>query len=209
MPLLCAALALLAFAIAVPATALVRALGHRFRALDTPAIPGQVKFERRHVPNTGGVAIFFAIAAPILAGLALFSTLDPQSPPQWLTSRVPSLAAHIQGIQEQTPLALMLLGALTLLHFLGLIDDRKPLGPWLKLAIMAIPAFAIPIFSDTRLLTLLDSHAGGPWLSILITALWFLVVTNAMNFMDNMDGLAAGTSAVAATIFLFATLTGG
>jgi UDP-GlcNAc:undecaprenyl-phosphate GlcNAc-1-phosphate transferase len=71
---------------------------------------------------------------------------------------------------------------------------------------MAAPAFLIPtLFPDNRLLTLLDQRAGGQWLSILITALWFLVVTNAMNFMDNMDGLSAGVAATAAAFFLIAT----
>jgi len=47
------------------------------------------------------------------------------------------------GFQQQTPLALLLVGCLALLHVLGLIDDRRPLGPWLKLAVMAIPAFTV------------------------------------------------------------------
>jgi UDP-GlcNAc:undecaprenyl-phosphate GlcNAc-1-phosphate transferase len=89
------------------------------------------------------------------------------------------------------------------------VDDRRPLGPWVKLAIMAVPAFAVPLLSDTRLLTLLDGHVGGPWLSIVVTALWFLVVTNAMNFMDNMDGLAGGVGVVASACFLGATLMQG
>jgi UDP-GlcNAc:undecaprenyl-phosphate GlcNAc-1-phosphate transferase len=72
-----------------------------------------------------------------------------------------------------------------------------------------VPAVAVPALSDTRLLTLLDAHVGGPWLSIVITAVWFLVVTNAMNFMDNMDGLAGGVGVVASACFLAAALMQG
>jgi UDP-GlcNAc:undecaprenyl-phosphate GlcNAc-1-phosphate transferase len=75
---------------------------------------------------------------------------------------------------------------------------------------MAVPALALPlVFPDTRLLTVLDHYAGGPWLSVVVTFGWILVVTNAMNFMDNMDGLSAGVAAVSAGCFLAASLLNG
>jgi len=81
------------------------------------------------------------------------------------------------------------------------------MGPWVKLAIMAMPAAAVVLlFPETRLLEFLDRHVGGMWLSAAITILWFLVVTNAMNFMDNMDGLSAGVAAVAAACFMAGTM---
>lgn len=188
--------------ISLPLTALMVRLGHRLGALDSPGVPGQIK-TRRPVPNTGGVAIFWAIALPMLAALAAAWWADPA-----IVDRLrPGAAAHLPGARAQTPLALLLLGALLLLHVLGLIDDRRPMGPWIKLAVMAAPAAAIPIaFPDTRLLTALDHYAGDSWLSIAVTVLWFLIVTNAMNFMDNMDGLSAGVAAVAGGCFLAAAL---
>jgi UDP-GlcNAc:undecaprenyl-phosphate GlcNAc-1-phosphate transferase len=120
-----------------------------------------------------------------------------------------ALVEHAPGVRAETPLAVLVLGSMLLLHVLGLLDDRRPLGPWVKLAIMGVPAIAVPVLSDTRLLTLLDAPVGGPWASITMTALWFLVVTNAMNFMDNMDGLAAGVAAIAGSCFLAATLIHG
>ncbi|MCH8508286.1 MAG: undecaprenyl/decaprenyl-phosphate alpha-N-acetylglucosaminyl 1-phosphate transferase [Phycisphaerales bacterium] len=95
------------------------------------------------------------------------------------------------------------------LHGLGVIDDRRPLGPMVKLACMAAPPLVLAVFFDTRLLTLLDGYASGSWLSVLVTLVWFLAVTNAMNFMDNMDGLCAGVAATAGAMFLAATLIGG
>jgi UDP-GlcNAc:undecaprenyl-phosphate GlcNAc-1-phosphate transferase len=56
------------------------------------------------------------------------------------------------------------------------------------------------------LLTALDPHADGPWLSIIITATWFVVVTNAFNVLDNMDGLSAGVGAICAGFFLVTTV---
>ncbi len=206
---LCLALIPASFLISFPLTAVLIRVGHRLGTFDSAGVPGQVK-QRRRVPNTGGMAIFWAIALPMLAGLLLVWGIDASPDADWPTdvTFLPSdLHEHVAGIQQQTPLALLLLGSLLVLHVVGLIDDRRPLGPWVKLAIMAVPAFAVPILTDTRLLELLDGRVGGPWLSILVTGLWFIVVTNAMNFMDNMDGLSAGVAAVAGACFMAGTLT--
>ncbi len=216
MPWLVLALIPGAFLISFPLTAILVRLGHRFETFDSPGVPGQVKAPRRRVPNTGGIAIIWAIALPILLGLGLLAPLDASPVASWRTEPglIPAdLHEHIAGIHSQVPLALLLLACLFLLHIMGLLDDRRPLGPRLKLTVMVLPALAIPLvttlapgMSDTRLLTLLDPHVGGAWLSILVTTLWFLVVTNALNFMDNMDGLAAGVAAIAASLFLAGTL---
>jgi len=201
-----------AFLISLPATAVVRSLSNRLNAHDTEALPGQVKESRRRVPNTGGVAVFLGLTLPIAAGLVLANLLDGAPADKggadyaWLPG---AFREHIGGIQSQTFVGVLLLGSLLLLHVVGLIDDRRPLGPWVKLLIMAVPAVAVPALTDTRLLTMLDAHVGGAWLSILVTAVWFLVVTNAMNFMDNMDGLAGGVGVVASACFLAATLMQG
>lgn len=213
----------LAFAIAWPLTALLIRLGHTLHTFDTPGVPGQIKPAPRQVPNTGGVAIFFGIVLPLALALALlrpgfteFLQHAPWLPQAWRTFFATSLAPHLAGIVSSAPQAWLLLACLGVLHVLGLVDDRRPLGPFVKLAIMGIPALAVPIvstlapgFATTRLLTLLDPHVGGPWLSILLTALWFLVVTNALNFLDNMDGLSAGTACVAGAFFLVAALLHG
>lgn len=209
---LCLALIPVAALIAAPLTALLVRAGHRLGTFDSAGVPGQVKAPARRVPNTGGIAIFWAIAAPMAAGLATAASLPPGEGPAFLPA---DLGAHVAGIREQTPLAALLLASLLVLHVLGLVDDRRPLGPWVKLAIMAVPAVAVPAastlvpgLSETRLLTLLDAHVGGAWLSIAVTAVWFLVVTNALNFMDNMDGLSAGVAAIAGACFLAGTLSG-
>lgn len=206
MPRLVLLLIPVALALSLPLTALMVHLGRRLRAFDSAGVPGQVKAPRRRVPNTGGVAIFWSIALPMAAVLAAAWMIDPAA-----IDRIrPGVSVHLPGIREQTPLALALLGSLFVLHTMGLIDDRRPMGPWIKLAVMAVPAVAIPAcFPGTRLLELLDPYAGGPWLSVAVTALWILVVTNAMNFMDNMDGLSAGVAATAAGCFLAATMLSG
>jgi UDP-GlcNAc:undecaprenyl-phosphate GlcNAc-1-phosphate transferase len=208
---LCLALIPAALLISLLMSAILVRLGHRLGTFDSPGVPGQVKDAPRRVPNTGGIAIFWAIAAPMLLGLAYFHGVNPSHDAQWRTgwTLIPADAhEYVAGIRQMTPMALLLLASLFLLHLLGLVDDRRPLGPWVKLTLMAVPAAAVPLLSDTRLLTLLDGHVGGAWLSIGLTVLWFVVVSNALNFMDNMDGLSAGVTAIAGTCFLAATLSG-
>lgn len=203
----------LALAIALPMTAIMRALGHRVRALDAAGVPGQVKFAPRKVPNTGGVAIFVALVTPMAIGAALLSFLAGSSPEEspfaWLFRAVPHLKPHLAGISQELPHLLVLLGAVLVLHVMGLIDDRRPLPAYPKLLAMLALAAGVSLGTGSRLLTLLDPHVGGPWLSYLITILWIVVVTNAFNFLDNMDGLSAGVAAIASAFFLIAALVNG
>jgi UDP-GlcNAc:undecaprenyl-phosphate GlcNAc-1-phosphate transferase len=124
-------------------------------------------------------------------------------------SRLPELAQHMQGLRATASDVLVLLAGLLVLHVLGVLDDRRPLGPWLKLMVLVGVTGAVVWWTDTRLLTLLDAPLGGPWASIVVTVLWIVVVTNAMNFLDNMDGLSAGVGAIAGACFLAAALVHG
>jgi UDP-GlcNAc:undecaprenyl-phosphate GlcNAc-1-phosphate transferase len=195
---LCLLLIPVAFAIAAPLCAVLIAMGHRLRTFDGGGVAGQIKEAPRRVPNTGGIAIFVAIVGPLL-GVILLAALAPQVFPA-------GALGTLAYVTQKADLAFVLLGSLLLLHVMGVIDDRKPLPAWPKLVLQVLPAIAVPLLTDTRLLTVLDGHVGGPWLSIVITAMWFVVVTNAINFLDNMDGLSAGLGAIAAGSMLIITL---
>lgn len=199
----CLGLILVSFFVSLPLTAAVRSLGRRLGALDSAGVAGQIKEARRPVPNTGGVGIFWGVFLPILAGLVALHTgvLDG-----WAATNLPELAPHLPGLRERTPDAIVLFACTLVLHVMGLIDDRRALGPFLKLAVMLGAAVAVVLLTDTRLLTLLDPRVGGPWASIAITVLWIGAVTNALNFLDNMDGLAGGVGLVAASLLLATTL---
>lgn len=191
----------LAFALSAAATWLVLIAAGRARVFDTAAAYGQAKEVRRSIPNIGGVAVFLSIAGPMAAGLIAAFIIEPTT--------IPALAAHLDGVRAQAPEAAVVIAGLGALHVLGLVDDRRPLGPVLKLGVMLAASLAVILLTDTRLLTALDAHAGGPWLSVVVTVVWFLAVTNALNFIDNMDGLSAGVSMVAAACFLIAALVAG
>lgn len=202
MPALCALLVLVGLAVAVPATWAARAIGRRLNALDAPGVAGQVKEAPRRVPNTGGIGIFLGFAAPIAAALVAVNS----GPADRLAAEFPAVAPHLPGLAARTGDALILLGAILVLHVVGLIDDRRPLGPFGKLGVMALAAAAAAHLTDTRLLTMLDAFPAGYLLSIALTVLWIIVITNAFNFLDNMDGLSAGVAAICGASLLAAAV---
>jgi UDP-GlcNAc:undecaprenyl-phosphate/decaprenyl-phosphate GlcNAc-1-phosphate transferase len=89
----------------------------------------------------------------------------------------------------------ILVGA-TVCSLTGLWDDRKGLGAGVKLLAQLL-AVAILLFADVRVRVV-----RIPALDALLTSLWVVAITNAMNLLDNMDGLSGGVGAVAAAFFL-------
>lgn len=187
-----------AFFASVAFTELCRRYADAKKLFDSHGSRGHIKPFVRKIPNIGGIAIFWAIVLPVAAGLLLVSIPD-----QSVAKSLDGIAKHLPGMRQQMPLALTMLGSMFVLHTVGLIDDRRPLNPFVKLGVMALATLAVVLpFRDMRLLTMLDAYVGGSWLSLLVTILWFLAVTNAMNFIDNMDGLCASVATVAASFFL-------
>lgn len=195
-------LILVAFVIALPLTALLVRLGYKINMLDSAGAAGHVK-DLRPVPNIGGVAIYAAVALPLAVGLAALQLMDDQS----LVSLVPAMQSHIERIRQTLPTAAAMLACMTLLHVVGLIDDRRSLSAMPKLAAQFAVAAIMAIWFDVRLLTAVDAWLGiGPLPSIAIAIIWIVVITNAVNFLDNMDGLAGGVSAIASGLFMAATI---
>jgi len=87
------------------------------------------------------------------------------------------------------------LGA-SLCSLMGLWDDRKPLPASLKLIVQALVA-ALMIASGVQV-----QLPVPPAVNIGLTLLWMVGITNAMNLLDNMDGLAAGVGVTASAFFL-------
>ncbi len=87
--------------------------------------------------------------------------------------------------------------AATWVSFLGLWDDRWGVNPWLKLLGQTAGALLL-VFNEVQVaLPFLP-----PWADLLVTLLWLVGVTNAMNLLDNMDGLSGGIAAIASAHFL-------
>lgn len=185
------------FAIGLVLTAVLVRLGRRLGAMDSAGAEGHVK-ELRHVPNIGGVAIVAALVLPMVAGLAGFHAMGAD----WWIQRLPDTVAAAsdpaflaERIAGTTPAALAMLGCIVALHVMGVVDDRRALPAIPKLLLQIGAAAVMAVFFDVRLLTLL----GTP-LSIAVTIIWIVAMTNAINFLDNMDGLAGGIAFVASCI---------
>jgi UDP-GlcNAc:undecaprenyl-phosphate GlcNAc-1-phosphate transferase len=188
-------------------TAAARALGRWLNAHDSAGVAGQVKAERRRVPNLGGVAIFWTIAGPLSAVLLAVLLGDGGAVLSVLPEGLAAAAAtHLPGLADHAMAGLVLVGALAVLHVMGLIDDRRPLPALPKLVVMVGVSVAVVLLTQTRLLTMLDSFPGGVVLSVVLSVAWLVLVTNAMNFLDNMDGLTAGVAAIAGSCFMIAAL---
>lgn len=153
--------------------------------------PGHRKIHANPKPLGGGVAIFLAVMLPLLACVLA----------GWIIRERGEFTPYLGGIRDKTGLAVGIMLAITGMHLLGLWDDKKALGPYLKLFIQLSIITLLVVFTELRALTAL-----GTVPSIVLTVLWIAAITNAFNFLDNMDGLSAGIGAVAAVAFMVTAL---
>jgi UDP-GlcNAc:undecaprenyl-phosphate/decaprenyl-phosphate GlcNAc-1-phosphate transferase len=124
--------------------------------------PGPTKIHAQPVAYLGGVAILLATLGGWLTG-------------QLFTTRMVVLAIVGAGV-----------------CLLGLVDDYRELGPWMRLTAEAAAASTVVLAGIRAQLF------GIPALDIAITLVWIVGVTNAFNLTDNTDGLAAGVALGAA-----------
>lgn len=186
---------LLAFAIAAASTFVLAVLaeryGRRLGVLDIPR-PGEV--QRWSVPRTGGYAMLIGLWLALAVGYLLRShfLVDPDTGPGWN----PDDDLRIIGL---------VLGSVCIVP-LALLDDRRRLGPLPQLVGQLLIA-CVPVAFGLRVNSIAQPF-GDPidlplWLDMPISVLWFVGMMNAINWVDNMDGLAGGL-AFAAALVLFA-----
>jgi UDP-GlcNAc:undecaprenyl-phosphate GlcNAc-1-phosphate transferase len=184
------ALLLASFALSALLSAAARVIAPRFGLVDRP---GGRKAHRAPTPMAGGVAIWLTVVSIVGAGAL---ALGPGLP--WLPA---AIARHAGGAWERSGQLALILGLATIIMAMGLADDRVGLGWKLRLGVQ-VGLSVILVASGTRL-TLFPA-SDLPWLSGAITVLWVVGLTNAFNFLDNMDGLAAGVGLIAALLFAIA-----
>jgi UDP-GlcNAc:undecaprenyl-phosphate GlcNAc-1-phosphate transferase len=146
-----------------------------------------------NIPRLGGVSVFVSMLLSIGILLALWENL--------VTAR----------LEQHIPLAIGLLGAAGAVFLLGLYDDLRGARPGQKLAVQA--AAAVGLFAAgfrVEVITNPLSHQAVElgWLSLPVTVLWLVAISNAFNLIDGLDGLAAGVGFFATlALFLMAVLT--
>ena len=156
-------------------TPLVIAASRRFKALDHP---GPRRVHREPVPTLGGLALMLAVL-----GVA------------WAARMLPGPAAAL----DVRPLLGLTLASV-LMVALGVVDDLRGVPPPAKLVVQAAAAlvlvafgYGVPVLSNP-----FDGRIdAGVW-NVPLTVAWVLIVTNAINLIDGLDGLASGAVLIAA-----------
>jgi UDP-GlcNAc:undecaprenyl-phosphate GlcNAc-1-phosphate transferase len=166
------------------------------------AHPAADRYHRTIIPLGGGIAIFATLVFFILAGTAAMKLVLVSGRLAWLAERANIDPADFSGKVSQ--LSVMLL-AVFALFVLGLWDDIKRLGPFFKLAVQFAVAIVAAAFADIRVEFFIENRI----ITSLFSAFWIVLIVNAFNFLDNMDGLSAGVAAIAGSILFTAAAMSG
>jgi UDP-GlcNAc:undecaprenyl-phosphate/decaprenyl-phosphate GlcNAc-1-phosphate transferase len=147
----------------------------RFGLLDQP---GRHKRHKQPVPILGGTALLVAIWSSLALARLVFG-------------------GQLQELDTSLP---FILGGALIVYAVGLLDDLKPQTAWVKLSVEIVAALilywgglridpvSIPFFG----------HVSLGQFSVVITVLWVVLLTNSINLIDGLDGLAGGVSLIAA-----------
>jgi len=178
----------LAFLASFFLTPFVGKIARRFNIVDQPS--GR-KIHTKPIPRLGGVALFLSFFFPLI--LLFFNR-----------------GMYAEFIEPDLRLFFFVTGAV-LIFGLGLRDDLRPLPSSIKFAgqiLIAIFVYYGGIKITVVSVPFIDSIDFGIF-SLPITVFWFVLVINAMNLADGLDGLAAGISLFVSITMLVICLTNG
>ncbi len=187
------------FLLSAGLTAIVRTLAIRtgFVAKPTPD-----RYHKNIIPLGGGIAIFATIALTIVAAIVTAKFLAAPGYLNWLGQ---SVTIHIEGFLSKIGQLLIVLLCISALFALGLADDKKHLGPFFKLLVQFTVAIIAASLADIRV----EFFIHNKIITSAVSAFWIVLIINAFNFLDNMDGASAGIAVIASCILLTAAVTGG
>jgi UDP-N-acetylmuramyl pentapeptide phosphotransferase/UDP-N-acetylglucosamine-1-phosphate transferase len=129
-------------------------------------------------PNLGGIGIFFSLVVVITTFGGLLDT----------------------------KILLLLLGGMTVLFFLGLKDDLLILSPKKKFIGQLLAALVLIIFTDTRIMGFFGIFGITIlpyWFSVIFTLFVYILIINAYNLIDGVDGLAGSLALFACAAFSY------
>ena len=166
------------------ATPLVKILARKVGAMDVPH--DDRRMHDHPIPRMGGLAIFI--------GFLL------------------SAVVFCADLRTDRSLQSILLGAIVIV-ILGVFDDRHALSAKLKLVVQLIAAAIVVFYGDLRIDRLTNPFGSSGFdyldlgvLAYPITILWIVAITNAVNFIDGLDGLACGVSCISSLNMLVIAL---
>ena len=154
--------------------------------------PGdQRKLHRRSVPTIGGIMIF--------AGTIIAYSLWFPSESQWQLGKNYDVLSALNEFKY-------LVAAMFILFFLGLKDDIIGVSPSKKLIVHVVVAFILVFLANIRVTQfcgLFYVDELPVWLSYLFSAFVYIVIVNAINLIDGVDGLASGVGFIASMTFAY------
>jgi UDP-GlcNAc:undecaprenyl-phosphate GlcNAc-1-phosphate transferase len=180
-------------------TAAVRKWAERIGFVSKPRTD---RFGERSIPLGGGVAIFAALSFIILSAV--------------ISLRAPFVQQYVSGFLDLVNVKsadffakfnqlAFVLGCAFILFILGLWDDKKHLGPFVKLGVQFAAALIAAGFADVRVEMFIHSRI----ITTLLSAVWIVLIVNVFNFLDNMDGACAGIAVIVSSVLLVAAALSG
>ena len=179
----------LALSLAYVITPLIQRLAIKINALD---LPGERKLHRQPVPRLGGIAIYLAFLIALNIGVLLSDTL---------------LRLFEHALRGW--LGLFFGGSVVLA--LGIVDDIYQLRPVKKLLFQTLAALIVYLsgLHITQIASPFNGSIELGWLALPATVFWIVGITNAMNLIDGLDGLASGIALIITATILFLSLVNG
>ena len=181
------------------ATGAMIRLAPRLGLLDLPNVARKV--HTTPTPLGGGIGIWLGVVT-VLAGAEAVVWLSSSYPA--LLSFLPAeFAQHWEGLRSRTGQLWAIIAGGTILSVMGLFDDWKSL-PWQpRLAGQFLVSAGLVLLAGVRGTVFVQ----WPWVGIAASILWMMVLINALNFLDNMDGLSGGIALISSTLFAVIMLT--
>ncbi len=179
-----------ALASALVFTPVFRFVAIRMNILDHPSVQ-EHKRHKQSTPLLGGPAICASWLLTIVIGLLLSkSSLAGGHFDKSVMSNLPGI------LNVSSELVFLCLGAVLIMLF-GLFDDIHNMSAKAKFSGQVAIALIAVTWGGAKI----SVFQSLPWLSWVVSVLWIVVLMNAMNFFDNMDGLAIGVAAIAYSLF--------
>ena len=171
-----------AFAFTFASTPVASRLAYKIGAIDVPK--DKRRMHKKPTPRLGGVAIVFGF----LVAICCFGRMTRE-------------------------LAAILVGA-AIIFVMGIVDDCKNLDAKFKFLIQIIAALVVMIGGNIRITVFTNPNVFSEnpylilpwWMSGITTVIWIVFITNAVNFIDGLDGLAAGVSAIMSVSLVFISI---
>jgi UDP-GlcNAc:undecaprenyl-phosphate GlcNAc-1-phosphate transferase len=152
--------------------------------------PGGHKSHRTPVPYLGGVAMVAAFSVAMVIGVVL--RRSAQFDDGQISITFGNLFTQGDGLVRELA---VVLGLALVFAAMGLIDDLRGLSPVFRFVVGLGLATVLVAYG-----VVLESPLPD-WLDMIMSVVWILGMTNAFNLLDNIDGLAAGTAAIASGAF--------